>query len=193
MAITGWRAIQDAIQAAMAAAAALPPEKVLWAFQNVNQPANPYLKLSIPGLLTKGQDWLSQAYDATRPAGQEIELQPMGTREVAIELQAFTDEVADESSAHFYLDGISTALIRPSIRDLLTAVGVSIFDPQGVQYAPAVVAANFRGRATATLRSYIPAQAASEYVGYIRSFRGTLTSAGSALPPVAAPWAADVE
>lgn len=189
-----WQDAMNAIQSAFAAAAQLDPTAVVWAWQNIPQPATPYVKLSMPSITTKGIDWLSRTVDLTRPAGQEVKAQAVGNREVPIEMQVFTDSVADGVAAPFLAEQIKTGLLLPNIRSILTAVGISPFDPGPVQNVPMIVAANFRGRATCTIRCYMPAQALAEYYGYIETVNGTITSTGGASEtPYVQPFSVDLE
>jgi hypothetical protein len=187
-----WEQVQDAFQAAVARAARLDPALVIWGFQDVDQPPmdpsavdgntgrRSYIKLAMPSIATIGLDWVQATYDASRAAGQEIELKPQGTREMPLELQAFTTSTADGNAAIFLAERARTHLLLPSIRAILSAVGISLFDPGPVRYVPSVVAAGFRGRATCTLRTYVPALALAEYVTYIQTVSGTITTTGGA-------------
>jgi hypothetical protein len=186
-----WDQIQDAFSTAIARAAQLDPSRILWAFQDVDEPPmdntisgntgkRSYIKLAMPSIKTIGRDFLQRSYDATRAAGQEVKLQVQGTRELPLELQAFTASTADGQAAIFLADLAVSNLLLPSVRDILTAVGISVFDPGPVQYVPTVVAAGFRGRATCTLRTYVPALALAEYVTWIQTVNGTLTTTGGA-------------
>lgn len=186
----GWPDVMDAMQAAIAASGHLDPARVIWAWQDVDQPPDPYVKLAMPSIETLGLDFLAMDFDATRPPGQEYRIQPQGQREVPLEMEVFTDQTADGGAAIFLAESIKTGLLRPSVRQILTAVGVSPFDPGRVSYAPALVAVGFRGRATCTIRCYCPAQAVAEYVGYIAIVNGTLTATGGATTLPALPYTA---
>jgi hypothetical protein len=199
MTVITWQIVQDAIVAAMAAASGLDQSRILWAFQPIGEPQlddpidggggnTTYLKLSLPTILKLGQDWVQTTYDGTRPAGQEIAAQPTGFRELPLELQVFTSSTADGNAAIFVAEQIGTAMILPSIADPLAAVGVTVFDPGPVNYAPSVVGANFRGRATCTLRMYAPAIAVAQLYGYIAEAAGTLSLTGGKQSPVEVPF-----
>lgn len=177
-----WQDCMDACQQAWAAAAQLDPRMVVWAWQNTPQPATPYVKLSMPSIETLGIDWITRTFDASRPAGQEYKIEVSGNREVPIEMQVFTDSTADGLSAQFLAEQIKTSLQLPTIRAILTRLGISPFDPQRINYVPTVVGANFRGRATCTIRCYMPAQSVAEYIGYIQTINGSITSSGGASP-----------
>lgn len=178
----GWPEVMDAMQSAWAAAARIDPSRVLWAWQPTTQPPTPYVKLAMPSIEQIGQDFLSMEFVPTRAPGQEFKIQPQGQREIPLEMQVFTDDVALGTSAIFLAEQIKTGLLLPSVRNQLTAVGVSPFDPGRVSYAPSIVGTGFRGRATCTIRCYVPAQALAEYVGYISSMAGTITTTGGASP-----------
>lgn len=196
-----WDTIQNAIVAAFAAASGLDAARIIWAFQPIAEPVlddpidNPtpssnrtYLKLSLPTILSVGQDWVEYLYDAGRPAGQEIAVQPTGFRELPLELQVFTSSTADGAAAVFVADQIKSAFILPAIADLLAAVGVTMFDPGPIAYVPQIVNANFRGRATCTMRMYAPAIAIAQLIGYIAELKGNTTISGGKQAPATQPY-----
>ncbi len=172
----GWRQLQDGIQAAIVKASGLADDRVIWAYQDAGQQPLTYVSVAISSSLNPGQDGLLSSYDANRPAGQEIKLQVVGYREITIALEVFTAAVADDDDAENVAEKIRTSLLLPSVRDLLTAVAVSPIDTGPVQYAPAIVAAGFRGRATLDIRANAPAPDVFDLTGYIATVTGTITT-----------------
>lgn len=184
MAPPTWTQVHDAIQAAVAQASGLPASQVIWKYQNFDAPALDYVAMAFSSLGVVGIDALVPSYDGTRPAGQEIALTVTGVRELPLNVECFSASTADSSDALSRAEIIRTSMVLPSIRDQLAAVGVSAFDPQPVQYVPDVVAVGFRGRATMTVRCYVPAPLAQDLVGYIKTVNGTATISGEASPVV---------
>lgn len=170
-----WRQWEDAFQAAIARASGLPVTQVVWKHGNVNAPPLDYVALSLGGSTTIGIDYIRQTYDGTRAQGQEFELAVQGEREVPLEIECFTVATNTEAAARALAERSRSALLLPSVRGILTAVGVSPFDPGSVRWIPDVVSAGFRGRASCSVRCYMPAPHIAEYVGYIASVRGTMT------------------
>lgn len=234
-----WTAVRDAIQAAVAAGSGLPSSSIIWAYQNVDAPALPYVEIKISPVGVVGQDYLTKkttqpwkaltAYnvgdialndsnktyqcavagtsagsggptgttagivDGTvtwnylRPAGQEISQTTSGVREVVVEATCFTsstDGSNDSTDAIALAEQIKGSLLLNSVRDPLGVAGVSPFDPQPVQYMPDIPNTLFRGRAIAPIRCYVPAQAYAEYVTYIQTVRGTISTTGGGVPGV---------
>lgn len=229
----GWGEVQDAIQQAIVTASGLAASRVIWGFQDTNQPALSYVSINVPVLMTIGLDWLEKivlpdwiathAYavgaeivnDSLKryqcitagtsaasggPTGtganitdgtvhwkyagavQEIKAVVRGVRETSIELQCFSAATASADEALFMAEQIRTGLLLPSVRSGLAAVGVSPFDPGPANYAPAVVNVGFRGRATCSIRCYVPAQALAEYYGFIQTVNGKIRYTGGAFP-----------
>jgi len=175
-----WDDVGDAIQAAVERAAGGPP--VIWKDQNRNAPGVPYVTIRLGGPITLGIDYLAQSQDLTRPVGTEIKLEVRGQREVPLEIECFTDaSVSGRSDSALALcSTILASLLLPSVRAILTAQHVSPFDPGQPNWIPDVPSTNFRGRAVATVRCYMPPPTAAEYVGYIARVSGTITVSGGA-------------
>jgi hypothetical protein len=187
-----WADTRKAIQDAIVAASGLTDGKVIWEYQGTNQPALPYVALSLTPLTVVGMDSVTTDYDAGRDPGAEIALTVTGTREVGLEVSCYTAPVAGNSDALALAERIRTALILPTVSDLMAAQGVSAFDFGSVNYVPAVVSAGFRGRAVQTIRCYMPAQTVVEYVGYIAKVSGKATVTGGQTSPQDYPYTAEV-
>lgn len=182
--MTDWRQWEDAFQAAVARAGGLPVNSVVWKYGNVDAPALPYVAISLGGSISIGIDYVRETYDASRAQGQEFELAVEGQREVPLEIECFTADVTTESSARALAERIRSALTLPSVRDILSAVGISPFDPGPVNWIPDVVSVGFRGRAVCTVRCYVPLAKIAEYVGYIATAHVTATVEGSETTPI---------
>ncbi len=115
-------------------------------------------------------------------ATQELRAHIEGFREVSWELQFFTKHTADNFDANTLAENTRTSLLFNSVRDILRAQQVSPFDPGPVNYLPEVVGTNFRGRATCSVRCYIPAQALFQYYGTIKTVNGSTTYSGGQTP-----------
>lgn len=173
----------DAIQAAIVSASGLSAGKVIWGFQNADQPELNYVSLSLSQLMTLGIDSVMTDYDGGRDAGAEIGLTVSGVREVGLEVSVFTAALAEAADALWLAEKIRTSLVLPSIRSALATVAVVPFDPGPVQYIPEVVSVGFRGRAIMTIRCYMPAPVVVEYIGYIAEVQGTKTVKGGLTSP----------
>jgi hypothetical protein len=106
---------------------------------------------------------------------QELQSTVRGVREVVFQLQFFSETTSDPNDASILGENTKTALLLNSVRDILTVVGISPFDPGDVQYVPEVTGTTFRGRAMCDIRCYAPAQDVAEWYGYITSVNGTAT------------------
>lgn len=190
----GWTEIHNAVRAAVVLASGYPAGKVIWKAQNANAPVLDYIALKFNTPRSIGQDYVKSSYDGTRPPGQEIELTTAGFREVSLELECFTSSTTDANDAMAILDAVRTAMILPSVQAAMDAAEVSPFDTSAtIAYAPDVPTANFRGRATHSIRCYVPAPLVSEYTTYISTLSGTVTASGGPNGPVEEPYTAVVE
>ncbi len=184
-----FTAMCDGIRAAIIAASRIPvAEQVVWQWQDAPQPDLDYIAIGLGTELTMGLDMIVSSYDPARPAGREIELRVKGSRETALEVKCYTaivddqgnSRAADGSNALALAMRTKAGLMLPSVRQLLTKVAVSPFDPGQVNYVPEIVNAGFRARAICTIRCYMPAPFVAEYVTYIQTVRGTATVTGGA-------------
>jgi hypothetical protein len=171
-----WLFVMDTLQRAVAQGSNLAANQVVWKWQNAGARPQDYIVISVGALQTMGQDWVETNTDLARPNGQEVQALVRGVREMPFEIEAFTTATADPNAAIFLAEQVRTSLLLPSIRSMLDLAEVSPFDPGPVQYVPEVVAVRFRGRATCTVRCYVPAPVVVEYVGYIAHVNGTVTA-----------------
>ncbi len=175
-----WAVIAQAIADTIATASGLT---TIWRYQDQNQPALDYVDLALGPLLPQGLDWVDESYDNTQPAHSQIALTVVGTREVTLSVQVWsqsTVETIAKTTAEATADAIATKLRLPAARDALAAVGVVPFDPGPAEWRPAIVQANFRGRATLDVRCRMPARALQEFADYIASVAGTAKVTGTA-------------
>jgi hypothetical protein len=182
-----WKQIREAIQAAIVTASGLNADRVIWAHPDANAPGLGYITMHLGLSSVVGQDGIRATTDLGRAAGSEIALDVLGTREVTLEIQVFrATTVSAGGSAVDALEtaeAIRTSFTLPSVRDALGAVGFTPFDPMDINYLPDIPSVNFIGRATFDTRCYMPAPAIVEYVGYIASIEGTLTTTGGVQSP----------
>ncbi len=177
-----WADTEDAIHAAIVEAARLPATQVRWKHQNFDWEDNPCVVLSLGGDITIGIDRIKYTQDLSRPNGQEIRQQVSGLREVALEIECYSDSVTGNITARRLCELIRTRMRLPSVRYGMRAVGVTPFDPGPVEWVPDIIAAGFEGRAICSVRCYMPAQDMDEYCGYIGRVQGTVYAFGGGVP-----------
>lgn len=178
-----WDQRMAGIQQAIALASGLDASKIVWGFQNVNAPSPPYISLSLGSLITRGQDYIRTTYSASRPAGQEIQQEVKGLREMMLNISVFADvQVGSVAKMPFgsgssagLAELIKSALLLPSVRDTLRNVQVSPFGPGAVQSILGIAGMAFRGRALLPVRCYVPAVAAVAYTTYIQTVSASVT------------------
>lgn len=175
-----WEDVENAMQAAVSKASGYPADRVFWSYQNINEPAasTDFIVITFRGEIVVGVDRINTEYDGTRPVGQEIKQEIRGVREVPFELSCYTSTTSGNVAARRILELVRTRLRLPTVRDGLHKVGLSPFDSGPVNYVPDMPATNFRGRATCTVRCYVPVTDCAEYVPYIARVRGTVFPVG---------------
>ncbi len=162
-----WQDIEEAMQLAIVQASGYGKDSVVWSYQNKGERTMPYVRIHFGGETAIGMDWERLSTDLSRPRGQEIRQAIHGVREVPLTIEVFTAPVLGDQAARRVCERIRTKLWLESIRTRLRKAKVVPFDSTGVEYAPDIPSANFRGRALCTLRCYVPVQDCEEYVGYI--------------------------
>lgn len=173
-----WEDIEEAMQAAVVDASQLAADKVYWSYQDYNEEDGDYVVITFGGAQTVGQDFIRRTFDASRPNGQELREDVMGTREVPFQIEVFTSEIYGETAARQRAERIRTAMRLSGIRQRLRRVNVSPFDPGPVSWVPDILAAEFRGRAVTTIRCYVPVLDCFSYVGYISRLKVRVTPSG---------------
>lgn len=174
-----WEDVELATWIAVVAASGFPPGQVAWEHQNANEPALDHLSMSFGTLQTIGIDRVATSQDLTRAPGQEIQQQIKGVREVSLELECFTSSVLGDAAARMVLEMVRSRLRLPSIKGQLRKAGLTPFDPGPVLWVPDIPSAQFRGRASCSIRCYTPVQVYAEYCGYIATINGTFTAYGA--------------
>lgn len=180
-----WEAIGDALQRAIALGAQLPEESVTWGFQDIDEPALPFIELAVSPARVIGRDYLVKSFDDTRPQGQEVKVEVRGMRAITIEIHGYTLQAwgMGRQTAVGLVDAAATALTLPSIRTLLQRVDCGVFRIGEAEDMPVVVGSAFRGRALCLVEAYIPPQAIAEYCGYIAKVSGSVTTIGGRVTP----------
>lgn len=173
-----WADIENAMQAAVVEASGFPGDRVFWSFQDVSEPELDHIVIHFGGETQIGIDRLRITQDLARPNGQEIEQRVTGVREVPFEFEVFTAATNGDAAARRIAEIIRGSLRLPNIRYRLKRAGLSPFDPQAVNYIPYIPTVRFVGRATCTVRCYVPVLDIVEYVGYIARVRGTVYPRG---------------
>lgn len=175
-----WDDVGNAIQQAVARAANLTDDKVIWKDQDYSAPGTDYATVRLGGPLPRGIDYIQTYVDETRPLGQEVELRATGRREVPLEIEFFTGQAVSGKSTSALQRAASfcLALTLPTVRGILAAQDVVPFDPGAPQWIPDVPSTKFRGRAVVTVRCRMPAPTASEYTGFIERVSGTVNATG---------------
>lgn len=158
--------LEDAIRAWVLATTGLDPSRVWFSDQPVPSPAisssSPRITISVGGPRKVGQDELRHNFNSSRPAGQEVEYQAIGPREVTVSLQAFA---ADSSSVDL-LEAALTGLRLPSVRDALNAAGVGVLREGDVRSLSAIRGTTYEDRALLEVVVLVSSSAV-ERVGYI--------------------------
>lgn len=177
-------------------ASGLPPERVMWKFQNADAPAYDYVTLQLPTEIQLGVDYLHKSFDATRARGQEFRIEVRGTRELPLEIECFaavpvpaSDPDLARAAVNSHMSRASTiraALLLPRVRRYFTAVGCSILKPGPIASIPQVIKGGWRGRAAMTVRCLAPAEVlaqAVEYATYIELASVHVVAHGGATDP----------
>jgi hypothetical protein len=163
--------LETAVRAAVVTASGLDPSRVYFADQPALVPETATrIAVRVGEALPLGTDGLEHDFDATRPAGQEVEYRTFGMREVTIELQAFGPVEPPSSSfpARDVLARVLDGLVLPSVRDMLNAAGVGVLRESAVRRIPGVRGPMYEDRALLELVVLVRASAV-ERTGYIAS------------------------
>jgi len=177
-----WDDVGDAVLAAVLRASGLDDQHVVWKDQDRSAPTLDYIAVQLAGIIPLGIDHVQQTYDPSRPRGQEFELAVRRRQEVALEIECFTEGSVSgcRSAALALCNQVTMGLRLPSVAQLLRAQNVAVFDTGTPQWIPDVPSTKFRGRAVATVRTYMPPPLVAEYAGFIARVSGTTTARGGA-------------
>lgn len=170
-----WDDVENALWQAIVAASGFPPRQVTWSYQNVNEPSEDHITLSLGGGIPIGIDRLKTTVDLSRARGQEVLLEAKGDREVIFSISVFSSGTLGDRAARHVAGKIGASMILPGVRGFFSSVGFSPFDPQPVVAIPDVPSYGFRGRASLDIRCYAPLFGITEFTTYIARVRGTAT------------------
>lgn len=173
-----WEDVENAMQSAISRASGYAADRVFWSYQNVNEPRLDHITITFGGEMVIGIDRIRNSQDLTRPNGQEMKQEIEGVREVPFELSCFTSATSGDAAARRIVELTRTRLRLSDIRVPLKRAGITPFDPGPVHYIPDIPNTTFRGRATCTIRCYVPVTDCAEYTGYIARIRGTVFPIG---------------
>ncbi len=176
--LVSWVDIENAMQTAISKASGFTADKIIWSYQDFNEPALDHVVITFGGEIAIGQDWIRLTQNLNRPNGQEIKQDIRGVREVPFQIEVFTSAIYGDSAARRVAELIRTKLRLPDVRYGLRKAGISPFDSDPVQYIPDIDSANFRGRAIVNVRCYVPVMDCFEYCGYIARVRGWIHPTG---------------
>lgn len=185
-----WDEVGDALQQAIDRASGLPAGSTIWKGQDRNAPTLDYVAIDITSMLPIGIDAVTTSFNPARVRGQEIKLETSGQRECALSVECFTSVATSgrKNAALALCSVIYSGLLLPSNRAILSAADVSVFDVSSITWIPDVPGRAFRGRAVGTLRCYMPAPTAAEYVGYIERMSGTVYADFAGVTGIAQPF-----
>lgn len=174
-----WDDIGNAITDAVRIASGLDENHVIWKHQNYNAPDEDYLTISLGNPITLGIDYIVTTTDMNRPRGREVEIKVEGVRERTLEIEFFslpseTGGAGNKEAALAKLEELKTSLTLPTIRNILRAQRVSPFDPGPTNWIPDIPGSKFRGRASCSIRCYMPPPTVAEYVGFIDRVTGQI-------------------
>lgn len=178
-----WGNIENALVAWVKAQTGFATGQVLWANSNASRPAGEFVSLQLTDVTPITAADEVQAIDHTGDlvapdAGAEIEMAVQARRQFGLSLQCFAPAgpIAVPRSAtapRAILEALSASLALPSVKAGFEAVGVSCYSKGATQDIPALVGANFEGRAILDLRFYV-VNGLSEFTTYI----GTVDASG---------------
>lgn len=186
-----WEDVENAMQTAVSLASGLPSDQVTWSYQDFNEPEEDHIVITFAGAIAIGVDRLETSYNAARPNGQEFRFDVKGLREVPFELEAFTATKGRDTAARHLLELTRNRFRLDNIKYTLRRYGVTVFDTGPVIWVPDIPSAEFRGRATCTLRCYVPVQDCFEYAGRIDRVTGTIYATGFVSTGTTGTWTFD--
>jgi hypothetical protein len=151
----------------------LEPTQVVWANQNIPQPAYPYLTLKRDSLVrTSAADEVRTSTDLTQEEGQEIALETYGVREFTLTINAFVDEETGSTDpncdAMAMLSLLQVSLSQLSTQELFCLAGLAVIEELAVVDLSQVVNAEFISRAALDIRFRVTFSCI-ERTGYINT------------------------
>lgn len=167
-----WASLETALKAWVAAASGLDASRVLMSYERYQGGARPvsgpHITIQFGPMVTRGIDGSYSTTNLGRAAGEEMVITSIATREMTVTLQCFGGATAGAGTALATLSRVRERLALPSVRDALSAVGLSPFGPGPVTYVPSIEGTKFEGRAVFEVRCLIDASE-QEFCGYIAS------------------------
>lgn len=174
-----WTTIDDALHAWIVSALSITAARVIWANQNLPQPAYPYVTLQHPGLVEVGTlDETISSTDLTADPGEEIELLTTGPREFTLTVTAHVDVGTDaynsDAQATALLSLAQSSLGQRSVLDALSVAGIAIIERLPVLDTSVVVNGEWNSQATMDVRMRVTSEM-TEQIGYIDKVKLTST------------------
>jgi len=131
--------------------------QIIWANQNIPQPAYPYITLRRDSLIRLGgRDEIRQSVDMSQPQGQEVALETVGVREFTLTLNAFVDEQTGANNpncdAIYLLSVLQSSLSQQSIIEAFCLSGIAVVEELAVTDLSEVVNGLFISRASMGVR-----------------------------------------
>ncbi len=155
----------------------------IWANQNVPQPGYPYTTLLRSGTVETGTlDETRETTDLAQAAGEEIELETTGPREVTLTVTAHVGACAggykSNDSATALLSKAQSSLGQRSVLDALDAAGVAIIERLPVLDTSVAVNGEWVSQAAMEVRLRVTSSM-TERVGYIDKVELSSTIGGA--------------
>jgi hypothetical protein len=180
-----WKTIDDALYDWIVGELGVD---VIWANQNVPQPAYPYVTLMRSGTEeVSSLDETRETTDLTAAAGEEIELETTGPREITLTVTAHaepceTEGLAAGKSGVDLLSKAQSSLGKLSVLDALGVAGVALIERLPVLDTSVVVNARWISQASMEVRLRVTASM-TEQTGYIDKVElsSTITGAKASL------------
>lgn len=148
---------------------------VIWADQSAPQPPYPFARLKvISGPVAFGPDDKRTSTDPHGDAGEEIEVEVCGCRDVTVSCQVYCSSSVPGMNAQRYIGIAQAALGLPSVLEDLRRSGVALVDSQPPQDLDFIAGGSFKSRANMDVRFRV-GSSMTERTGYIASMTGTAT------------------
>lgn len=162
--------LQKALRTWVRKASRLDDAAIVWAEQELVRLSPPFITMRLGDLVPLGAcDEVTQTFDETRAAGEEIELTANGRRALTLSVQCFG---SNADSAQKILSRVQTSLSLPSIQGILEAAEASVYGTSPIQNVTALLETAFEPRAATEFYLYV-SEAVSERTTYIESVVAT--------------------
>ena len=171
-----YYAIESAIAAAVVSGTGLDADQVLWAYeayQGGERPAGErFVTLQLGPSMSIGIDGFDATTDLTRAVGSEVQLKATTLQQFTLYVSCFGGTPTGNTSAGATMERFRNRLGLPSVRGLLSAVGISPFDSGSVQNVPFIEGTKFESRSVLEMRCYIDVDE-TDFCGFISRVTGT--------------------